>query len=178
LLDLAKVEMGGNNAARRREYCKCGAAVVVAITASLRGPEVFKLDLAGIRTFLELGRDGVIPSNPMKRGTDLTKAPHVFYAFLGKFKGELGFDQHLVAVASVTKSGLEPRWWLEQLIRVRQEEGCVSGPAFGRSATQASLGSEYDIMLHQLLGTIQQENPDLIAPADDVKLQYGFFRSF
>ena len=75
LLAMTKDEMRRANPPRRREFCKFGAAVVVAITASLRGPEIFKLDLAGIRTFLELGRDGTLPDNPMKKGTDLTKAP-------------------------------------------------------------------------------------------------------
>lgn len=178
LLELTREEMAGPDILRSREFCMFGAAVVVAVTASLRGPEVFKLDLAGIRAFIELGRDGVSPDNPMKKGVDLTKAPHVFYAFLGKFKGELGFGQHLVAVASHTKSSLEPRWWLEQLIRVRQQESCTSGPAFGRSATLASTGSEYDVMLHYLLEIIQRENPELIAPTDDVTIQYGFYRSF
>jgi hypothetical protein len=178
LLELAKEEMTGDDEERRREFCKFGAAVVVATTASLRGPEVFKLDLAGIRAFIDLGREGAVPDNPMKKGVDLTHAPHVFYAFLGKFKGELGFEQHLVAVASDTVSGLEPRWWIEQLIRVREEESCVSGPAFGKDASRAGSGREYDVMLHHLLEIIQKESPDLISPADDVRLHYGFYRSF
>lgn len=107
LLDLAREEMEGADAERARKFCKFGTAIVVVITASLRGPEIFKPDLAEIRAFIDLGRDGTVPTQPMKWGTDLTNAPHVFYAFLGKFKGELGFDQHLVAVVSNTQSGLE-----------------------------------------------------------------------
>ena len=178
MLDMVKEEMIEAEPAWRRAYCKFGAAMVVGVTASLRGPEIFKLDLAGIRAFIELGKDGVIPVDPMKKGKDLSNAPHVFYAFLGKFKGELGFEQHLVAVASITKSGLEPRWWIEQLIKAREEEGCTHGPAFGTAANKASYGGEYDILLHQFLETIQKESPELIAPTDDVKLNYGFFRSF
>ena len=114
----------------------------------------------------------------MKKGKDLTKAPHVFYAFLGKFKGELGFEQHLVAVANKTQSRLEPRWWIEELIKVREEENCTHGPTFGRSSTKASHGAEYDTLLHQFLETLQKESPELIAPTDDVRSNYGFFRSF
>jgi hypothetical protein len=178
LLDLAREEMDGADAERARKFCKFGAAIVVAITASLRGPEVFKLDLAGIRAFIDLGKDGTVPTRPMKRGTDLTKAPHVFYAFLGRFKGELGFDQHLVAVASNTQSGLEPRWWIEKLIRAREEEGCLSGPAFASTGNRVSTGREYDVILHGLLEVIQAEHPDLISPTEDVRLHYGFYRSF
>jgi hypothetical protein len=178
ILELVKEEIASGNQETTREYIKFGAAIVVAICGSLRGPEVFKLDLAGLRTFIHLGKTGILPPNPMKKGTDLSGAPHVFLAFLGKFKGELGFEQHLVAVASTTSSGLETRWWLEQLIRVREEEGCQHGPAFGKTPTKAAWGEEYDGLLHYFLEIIQTENPDMIDPSDDVKANYGFFRSF
>lgn len=74
----------------------------------------------------------------MKVGVDLTSAPHVYLALVGKFKDELGICEHLVAVASTTISGVEVRWWLEQLIRVREEEGQLHGPASGNA--DGSLG--------------------------------------
>ena len=113
------------------------------------------MDLAGIKAFVELGKNGMAPNEPMKKGADLTNAPHVFYAFLGKFKGELGFEQHLVAIPITTRSGLEPRWWIEELIKVQEEEHCVHGPAFGTSMTKASYGGEYDVILHQFLEAVQ-----------------------
>ena len=152
--------------------------MVVGVTASLRGPEIFKLDLAGIRAFINLGKHGTIPTNPMKKGKDLTNAPHVFYAFLGRFKGELGFEQHLVAIASNTQSGLEPRWWIEELIKTREEEHCTHGPAFGTSTTKASHGGEYDILLHQFMEAVQKESPDLISATDDVRVNYSFSDPF
>jgi hypothetical protein len=136
------------------------------------------MDLAGIREFIHLGRDGTTPNQPMKKGTDLTGAPHVFLAFLGKFKGELGFQQHLVALASCTQSGLEARWWVEKLIEIRQSEGCVHGPAFGTTATRASTCREYDTKLHYFLEMIQQESNSLIDDSDDVTGNYGFYRTF
>ena len=118
ILDLVREEVEGASQALVNEYYKFGAAMVVGICASLRGPDIFKMDLAGLREFHHLGKDGITPNQPMKKGTDLTGAPHVLLAFLGKFKGELGFQQHLVAVASCTQSGLEARWWVKKLIEI------------------------------------------------------------
>ena len=48
MLEMVKEEMGSADPINRRALCKFGAAMVVGVTASLRGPEIFKLDLAGI----------------------------------------------------------------------------------------------------------------------------------
>lgn len=63
-----------------------GAAIATALAGSLRGPEVFMLDLGGIRKHVEKGKDGVLPVNPLKAGVDLTRAPHVYLALVSKFK--------------------------------------------------------------------------------------------
>jgi hypothetical protein len=178
MLELVREEAEGANQALANEYYKFGTAVVVGICASLRGPDIFKMDLAGIREFAHLGKNGVTPLQPMKKGTDLTGAPHVFLAFLGKFKGELGFQQHLVAVASCTQSGLEARWWIEKLIEIREAEGCTHGPAFGVTSTKAATCRDYDVMLHSFLDIIQQENNSLIDDSDDIVGNYGFFWTF
>ena len=178
ILDLVEEEVGGASVTVANEYYKFGAAMVVGICASLRGPDIFKMDLAGIREFVHLGRDGVTLNRPMKKGTDLTGAPHVFLAFLGKFKGELGFQQHLVAVASCTQSGLQARWWIEKLIEIREAEGCTHGPAFGNTTTKAVTCRDYDNKLHYFLDLIQRENNSLIAASDDIVGNYGFFRTF
>jgi hypothetical protein len=49
--------------------------------------------------------------------------PHVTVFLLGKFKGEIGVDHHLIIIASETISGLRPRWWLEKLVDVCESEG-------------------------------------------------------
>jgi alpha-1,3-rhamnosyl/mannosyltransferase len=46
-------------------------------------------------------------------------------ALIGEFKGELGARHHLMAFASTTTTGIELRWWLEQLMKVREQEGWV-----------------------------------------------------
>ena len=141
-------------------------------------PEVFLLDLAGLWEHVEMGRLGSIPDNPLKVGVNLANAPHVVITLLGEFKGESGTHRHRVALASTTQSGIEVRWWLEQLLDVRRLEGCRTGPAFGDRLGRVALMSEYDGLLIPLLERIQITDPDLIAPSDDVQMNYSFFRSF
>ena len=91
-----------------REMLKVGAAIATCQSGSLRGPEVFMLDLGGayelisIRAEEELYLKTLYKIKPI----DLFKAPHVYIALMGKFKGEHGVRQHLVAVASDTVSVL------------------------------------------------------------------------
>lgn len=85
------------------------------------------LDLAGLWEYIEVGRQGSILGNPLKVGVSLATAPHVVIILLVlgkfKFKGESGAHRHQVALASTTQSGIEVRWWMEQLLEVRQQEG-------------------------------------------------------
>ena len=119
-----------------------------------------------------------MPEDPMKVGVDLTKAPHIIVTLIGEFKGELGTKHHLIALASETSSGIKLRWWLEELLRVREEEGCRTGPAFGSRDGSVGLMSEYDKLLRFFLRRVQSTCPDLILPSDDVEANYGFFRTF
>jgi len=72
------------------ELYKVGAAIPAGQAGSLRGPEIFMLDLTGIREHIVLGRNGVMLDKPLDLGTDLFDAPRVHLALLGKFKGEHG----------------------------------------------------------------------------------------
>jgi len=160
------------------EYVKFGAAVALAVCASLRGPEVFLLDLAGMWKHLEIGKDGVMPPEPMKQNVNLEGAPHIIVTLLGELKGELGTRHHQLALASVTTSGIKLRWWMEHLLEVREREGHTSGPAFGDADGRVGLISEYDGILHSMLRKLQLEHPGLIAENDEVEANYSFFRSF
>ncbi len=55
----------------------------------------------------DMGREGTVPSDPLKTGTDLSNAPYVIATLIGKFKGELGTRHHLLALANVTTLGIE-----------------------------------------------------------------------
>ncbi len=66
-----------------REYLKFGAAAALAMCALLRGNEVFLLDLAGLWHYVDLGREGKIPPDPMKTGTELSGPPHIIVTLIG-----------------------------------------------------------------------------------------------
>jgi hypothetical protein len=128
----------------------------------LRGNKVFLLDLAGMWQYIKLGREGEMPQDPMKTGVDLSRAPHVIVTLIGEFKGKLGTKHHLIALANKTSSGIKLRWWLEQLLKIQEEEGCRTGPAFRCSNRSVGLMSEYDDILHFSLRKVQDARPNLI----------------
>jgi hypothetical protein len=138
----------------------------------------FMLDLAGLWKYLELGRDGVLPQDPLKPGADFTNYPYIIVILIGKFKGELGTKHHLIALASMTLSSIDLRWWMEELFKVREAEGWRNGPAFGHKDGSVSLMSEYDDLFHYFLAKVKDENPELILPSDDIKANHRFSRTF
>ncbi len=150
----------------------------LAICSSLQGLEVFLLDLAGLWKYIEMGKDGVMPDEPLKAGTNLSRAPHVIATFIGEFKGELGTRHHLLALASVTLSGIKLGWWLENLMSIREKEGCRMGPTFGYKDGSVGLILEYDNILHYFLRILQKEEPNMISPTDDIEANYSFLHTF
>jgi hypothetical protein len=147
----------------------------LAVCISLRGPEVLLLDLAGLCQNIEKGKNITLPQSPLKVGVDLLEAPHVIPVLPGNLKGKTGVQHHMLALASMSTSGIALRWWLEELTNVRAEEGCSHGPAFSYANGLVATLQEYNGILHHFLQLIQQENPDLIAEEDDVQNNYGFF---
>lgn len=129
LLDMVKEEIEFQEGDAAKEYVKFGAVVATSLCALLQGPEVFLLDLAGLRKYANLGGEGSLPADPLVVGKDLTQASYIMITLIGELKGELGTRHHLMALASTTMTGVELRWWLEQLVRVQEEEGCTMGPA-------------------------------------------------
>jgi hypothetical protein len=83
-----------------------------------------------------------------------------------------------MSLASTTTSGIELRWWLETLIRIREEEGCITGPAFGHKDGTVALMTEYDNILQHFLERIQKEHPNLISKTDDIQANYGLSQTF
>jgi hypothetical protein len=178
LLNLIKEEAKDQEQTIAREYYKVGAAVATALCSLLRGSEVFMLELAALQRHIKIGRDGTLPPEPIKAGIDLSTAPHVIITLLGEFKGELDFKYHLMSLASTKSSGIELRWWLEKLIYVREEDGCISGPIFGHKDGSVAMMKEYDKILHHFLEIIQTEDPNLIAETDDIQSNYGLSHTF
>ena len=67
-----------------------GTVVATTVCASLRGPEVFQLNLAEMQENFGRGKDVVLPPKPLEVGTDLTNAHHVPLVMIRHFKGETG----------------------------------------------------------------------------------------
>jgi hypothetical protein len=65
-LKVIRREAEGEDPRIAREYLKVGAAIAVAVCASLRGPEVFQRDLAGLKANISRVRDGTMPHDPPK----------------------------------------------------------------------------------------------------------------
>jgi len=158
---------------------KVGAYVCILTVALLRGHEGFYLDLARVREHLHKGKEGVIPGR-IDKSTILSEEecknlPHVTIYLLGKFKGEMGVDHHLIMVANETSTGLHPRWWVEKLVEVGQSEGRIHGPAFALPEGILASSTNYDALFRKYLHVVQEET-ELIPRDQDVDALYSTFR--
>ena len=162
----------------QHELHKFGAFIAMCTAASLRGCEGFLADLAGLIRNLDKGREGIIPKK-LKDDFDEDVAenlPHVVIALLGRVKGENGEDTHQIGLANVTSSGIEVRWWIEELVRVCGEEGRSGGPAFASSSGRLAASSEYNAMFLKYLEDIQ-DSSGLIDDKVVVKDSFGISRT-
>ncbi len=117
----------------------------------------------------------------LDKSTILTKEmcrnlPHVTICVLGKFKGEMGTDHHMIAVANTTALGLKPWWWVEKLVVVCQSEGRIHGPAFPTPDGKLAMSVDYDSMFRQYLRLVQ-ETTDLIPEDQEVDSQFSTNRT-
>jgi hypothetical protein len=144
---------------------------VISYCNALRGNEGFKMDLGGMRKH-------------MQRGLPPSATPHCVAPLLGRFKGEDGERYHLLLMASVTASGLEPRRMLQLLMERREEQGFLHGPAFvDNQGVEVSSGRYEALILGSLLDHQQWEREqqvDIEKLFDGVEIEevYGISRSF
>ena len=139
--------------------------LVVCFCASLRGNEGFMLDLSPIRVHLTLGVN------------DPDGLEHVVICLLGRFKGETNTRWHMILLASVTASGLNPRYWLEKLVNSKESLGITSGPAISDMQGFILPNSRIEEEFHTQLEWVQSHRPDLIPETVNVRKDYGLFRS-
>ena len=159
---------------------KVGAFLTVCTAASLRGYECFYTDLSALRRFIHIGKEGVVPRR-IDRNSILTEEecmalPHVVLPLLGKFKGEIGIDHHVINLANESMSGLQPRWWLEKLIEIADLEGRVAGPAFATPAGDLLRAADVDATFRSYLRLVQQKTGH-IPKTDDVDTMFGISRT-
>lgn len=162
------------------ELFKIGAFVCMCTSGSLRGYEGFYADLASIKNNIHKGKNGVAPKKFSKTTVldeqDCEKLPHVCIALLGKFKGGHTIDPHYINVASVSRSGLEPRWWIEKALEVATIEGRTSGPLFATPDGDLASSADYDAVFRKYLKKVQRET-NLIDENHNIDTMYGISRT-
>jgi hypothetical protein len=150
----------------RRRLIMAGAYFAFAYVDSLRGPEGLLVDLGGLRKNFVKGQN----------------EDYVIVALLGQVKGEHGEREHLLPTASVTRSGIKVRQWVQRVIAVNQMCGRETGPAFCDEKGVVLKSGDMNEVLHELLGEIFVEHPGLfqsdIESISDIEDKYSVYRSF
>jgi hypothetical protein len=141
-----------------------GSFYVIAYCCALREEEVPLADLYGIIRHWKEGE-----SHELK---------HVVVAFLGRFKGEIGENYHLMCIVDITNQGLEPRKWIGRLVRIYESMGIRNGPLFRDGQGRRLKASEFEPKFHERLEYVKMTKPHLMSSLDDIAEEYGVFRSF
>ena len=141
------------------------AYCIICFCGSFRGPEVFLVDLFGLRKYLATPRHS-------------SELAYVVVPLLGKVKNEHGERYHLTPLCSITSSGLQVELWVRRLVEAQATFRRYQGPAFcTRSGTPACI-ADYELEILDRLHLIQQRQPDLIPPDVQIFEEYGLSRSF
>ena len=170
ILQLYEVELSCGEVpwVRRRAIVMSGAAFVILFGGALRGGEVLLLEASELCKRIGDGR--------MHRS-----APHVLVPLMGRFKGENGERNVLLALSSVTDNGRIPiRRWVERLAATLMHEGKHRsvGPALCNQTGYVLHQSELNKELWEMLRKIQISRPDLCGEDLEIENKYKVFRSF
>jgi hypothetical protein len=149
---------------RRMAISAEGAFYVIAFSCALRGEELPLVDLYGVMKHWEQG----ITSNP----------PHIVIAILGRFKGEIGENYHLLPIVTITSSGIDNKLWIGRLLDEYSKLNISNGPLFRNKAGSKIRAIDYETQFFDRLESIQLFRPDLIPSTDNVSEEYGIYRSF
>ncbi len=87
---------------RRLEIAAEGAFYVIAFCCALCGEELPLVDLYGI-------------SKHWSHSTTCDP-PHIVVAILGRFKGKIGENYHLLPIVTKTSSGIDNKAWIGRLL--------------------------------------------------------------
>eukprot|EP00984_Skeletonema_dohrnii_P013098 scaffold5395_cov83-Skeletonema_dohrnii-CCMP3373.AAC.1 len=63
----------------------------------------------------------------------------------------------MIVVANVTRSGLNPRWWVEKLVQVCEREGRREGPAFAETDGKLGCMLDYDATFREAAKEVQSQ---------------------
>jgi hypothetical protein len=99
-------------------------------------------------------------------------------AILGRFKGEIGENYHLLPLVTKTSSGIEIKNWVGRLLDEYRKMNIASGPLFQNKSGQKTRAMDFEPRFFDRLEQIQIARHDLIPPNDDVSEDYGIYHSF
>jgi len=141
-----------------------GAFYVIAFSCALRGEELPLVDLHGT----------------LKHWTPSTTSdpPHIVIAILGRFKGEIGENYHLLPIVTITASGIDNKLWIGRLLEEYSKMNISNGPLFRNKMGLKIRAIDFEPQFFDRLESIQSLRPDLIPPTDNVSEEYGIYRSF
>jgi hypothetical protein len=143
-----------------------GFAMVLLSTflCGLGGEEVMKSDIAGLVKYLDIGV------------TDIFH-PHVIIAFLGRLKGEVREQYHMVVMARVTNSDTMTGRWADQLAKCLIDRGRRNGFVFvDKKGNQAKIGS-FDEDFHERMYRVKMRVPHLFELGIEINVVYSLRRS-
>ena len=139
---------------------------MIAFCCALRGEELPLVDLHGTQ----------------KHWLQATSSelPHIVITLLGRFKGELGENYHLLPIVTVTYSGIYNRLWIGRLLDEYKKLNINSGPLFRNKMEMGARleAVEYEPRFFDCLEQVQATRPDLNPSTDDIPKEYGIYWSF
>jgi hypothetical protein len=104
-------EAARDNAGNRLEIAQLACFALLAYARALRGEEITKIELSGVRKYFG---DGAI------------EPQHVTLSLIRRLKQVEGEHQHFLPVAAVTGSGLRIREWAGRLLKEKEMTGVIS----------------------------------------------------
>jgi len=132
----------------------------------LRGEEVPRIDLGGIRKFWNEARG-------------YGRKPHVPLVLAGRFKGMIGERLYVQPLAERSRSGIPYLLWTERAISEMIVVGVSTGPVFrtvNKNSGKVSRAT-LDILFHGILKRVQALRPDIIQNSVNVEDEYSMKRS-
>lgn len=138
--------------------------VVISYVVSLRGNEGQMLEIGGL-----------------KKHWIGNKRSYVIIVLWGKIKGEDSYREHTIPCINTTKSGINVRYTLERLLKLKETQGLTDGPAISDIKGLLLPTRDLDIRMHELLSEIFEEDRTLFPPSvsevEDIPDAYKCFRT-
>jgi hypothetical protein len=103
-------------------------------------------------------------------------------ALRGKIKGKHSQREHLLPCSPVTRSGIDVKASINRLVKLKESQGRLSGPAISDEAGVIFSSRAMDDALHEVLEDLFETKRTLFPPTiesvDELQKRYQVFRSF